>query len=653
MLFRGVTRSRLAAGFALAVTLAVLSGNGLLPGTEPSCPSPLLRRYPELWSASPSRAAGEFEGESSRELSFLAASLGRTKGAPPVEPVSGDWRDVLRARIERGSTDPFSRRTASAGWVTSVDLWFHAPWIPDEREYPVAWALREATDPDATSVLLRVAGDRELAVGIRWDAMVALARPTDDGTYAGLVELALDREAPDRLRMGLLRRLDRFGRDPDRRLHALLYRPQTSVSRAAACGLALAGDPEALELVVDGLRHWRRDDSLEVHPALRAIACVAGDDPAFLSELAGRSSLFAAVTSKDERRTREAFHRDLGPRSDQPDAELLDIADAFANWIRTTYPDRSTAFSRAWEKCSEEAERRAAEFAPVREMPDEELDTATVAGTLLSGRPAAWLRLLLLSELVRQETEGLDDPRDVVAVLSRHLHRGGNAGTFASLSDLGEVLHGGGGNCVGLTAVYLAVGECLGLPLRAVQSPGHVFVRYDDGRIRFNVETTAGGELRMESDYWEISPELAVPEALRDGTSFLRDLTTREFLAIVETNFVMSYLGRREFDAADQVCREVLRLAPDHVLTQLVAARVSGQWPITREDEALEHLRRAEGLRPFCPWEVRIAVDVLLGLDRPQEALDLVDRCGRKIGDPPVLDELRERCRQASNEGAR
>ena len=49
------------------------------------------------------------------------------------------------------------------------------------------------------------------------------------------------------------------------------------------------------------------------------------------------------------------------------------------------------------------------------------------------------------------------------------------------------------GYCLSLSVLYLSIGERLGLPLYGVVVPGHFFVRYDDGRVRFNIETTSKG----------------------------------------------------------------------------------------------------------------------------------------------------------------
>ncbi|MCJ7728327.1 MAG: tetratricopeptide repeat protein [Sedimentisphaerales bacterium] len=57
------------------------------------------------------------------------------------------------------------------------------------------------------------------------------------------------------------------------------------------------------------------------------------------------------------------------------------------------------------------------------------------------------------------------------------------------------------GYCLSLSILYLAIGERLGLPLYGVVVPGHFFVRYDDGQLRFNIETTSKGGTASDDDY--------------------------------------------------------------------------------------------------------------------------------------------------------
>jgi tetratricopeptide (TPR) repeat protein len=64
-----------------------------------------------------------------------------------------------------------------------------------------------------------------------------------------------------------------------------------------------------------------------------------------------------------------------------------------------------------------------------------------------------------------------------------------------------RVLKNKRGICVSLSLLYLMLAEKLGLPIYPVFMPRHVFVRYDDGRTRINIETTAQGARADDSYY--------------------------------------------------------------------------------------------------------------------------------------------------------
>ena len=57
------------------------------------------------------------------------------------------------------------------------------------------------------------------------------------------------------------------------------------------------------------------------------------------------------------------------------------------------------------------------------------------------------------------------------------------------------------GYCLSLSVLYLAIGERLGMPLQGVVVPGHFFVRYESGQIRFNIETTSKGAILSDDHY--------------------------------------------------------------------------------------------------------------------------------------------------------
>jgi tetratricopeptide (TPR) repeat protein len=101
--------------------------------------------------------------------------------------------------------------------------------------------------------------------------------------------------------------------------------------------------------------------------------------------------------------------------------------------------------------------------------------------------------------------------------------------------------------------------ERFDLPIYAVATPSHVFLRYDDGRTRINIETQQGGANIPDEQYIR---EQKIPEdSIRRGV-FMRNLTTEEFLAQVHNNLGVVYSELKEYDAAAKEYEAALELDP-------------------------------------------------------------------------------------------
>jgi regulator of sirC expression with transglutaminase-like and TPR domain len=103
---------------------------------------------------------------------------------------------------------------------------------------------------------------------------------------------------------------------------------------------------------------------------------------------------------------------------------------------------------------------------------------------------------------------------------------------------LPSVLANRKGSCVGLGALYLAVGEWLGIPLVGVLVPGHFFVRTTGAHPR-NVELLRRGEALADAWYIEKYGPWATP-----SPEYLRALTVFEVVGVHWFN-VGNELGRR------------------------------------------------------------------------------------------------------------
>jgi tetratricopeptide (TPR) repeat protein len=97
------------------------------------------------------------------------------------------------------------------------------------------------------------------------------------------------------------------------------------------------------------------------------------------------------------------------------------------------------------------------------------------------------------------------------------------------------------GYCLSLSILYLAIGERLGLDLYGVVVPGHFFVRYERGRVRFNIETTSNGASPTDEHY---IVKFNVPDGGRDSI-YMKNLTKRQTLGCFFNNLgnVYSEIG--------------------------------------------------------------------------------------------------------------
>ena len=94
------------------------------------------------------------------------------------------------------------------------------------------------------------------------------------------------------------------------------------------------------------------------------------------------------------------------------------------------------------------------------------------------------------------------------------------------------------GVCLGVTALYLAIAQRLDLPLEIITPPGHIYVRYNDGKQLINIETTARG-VNMPSESY-----------LGVNTRRLELRTLKEVVGMTHVNQASVYLHNEHFAKA-------------------------------------------------------------------------------------------------------
>jgi hypothetical protein len=129
------------------------------------------------------------------------------------------------------------------------------------------------------------------------------------------------------------------------------------------------------------------------------------------------------------------------------------------------------------------------------------------------------------------------------------------------------------GTCSSLPVLHVAVGRRLGYPLKLVATKGHLFVRWEDERERFNVEVTGQGLNRFEDDYYRRWP-VAVTEAEVRSEGYLKSMTPTEELAafLCIRGLCWQEAGNAQL-AAESFCAAA-RLAPGVRSYQMMLARL-------------------------------------------------------------------------------
>jgi tetratricopeptide (TPR) repeat protein len=100
---------------------------------------------------------------------------------------------------------------------------------------------------------------------------------------------------------------------------------------------------------------------------------------------------------------------------------------------------------------------------------------------------------------------------------------------------LNKVIDQRKGNCIGLSILYLSIAERLGLPLSGVNVPEHIFVRYDDGEQKINIETGHKGMSLSDSFYVSHSIERFDEKSVEHGC-YLQNLNTKEVVSNILLN---------------------------------------------------------------------------------------------------------------------
>jgi tetratricopeptide (TPR) repeat protein len=122
---------------------------------------------------------------------------------------------------------------------------------------------------------------------------------------------------------------------------------------------------------------------------------------------------------------------------------------------------------------------------------------------------------------------------------------------------LHSVLDNKRGYCLSLSVLYLSLAERLGIPLYGVVAPGHFFVRYDDGRVRFNIETTGKGGSASDEHYIK---KFGVPRVR--GGIYMQNLNKMQTLGCFFNNLGNSYVDVGKVEQAQVALERAVEINP-------------------------------------------------------------------------------------------
>ncbi len=216
---------------------------------------------------------------------------------------------------------------------------------------------------------------------------------------------------------------------------------------------------------------------------------------------------------------------------------------------------------------------RATNIEEVLALPNEEINLATAIAILYKEWDVSFDVTGFFDEIGRMALEigarisPEDNPEQRVSIINYYLFEE-KGYSYAGGSDLvvigkktpTQVIRSKKGDCVGLSLLYLVIVERLGLPFfHGVMVPEHVFVRYDNGEKRINIEPTVRG-WEYEDNYYE--KEYNLYPAYQNDDLYLRNLSKREVLGVFLSSLGIAYGSKEMFDKAIVELKRALEINP-------------------------------------------------------------------------------------------
>ena len=203
---------------------------------------------------------------------------------------------------------------------------------------------------------------------------------------------------------------------------------------------------------------------------------------------------------------------------------------------------------------------------------------------------------------IEVRVKNTDNPKEIIGIINDYLFieyqiQSDSAVVIDNLLP-DRVLENRKGHCVGLSLLYLALGERLHMPLYAKTVPFHMYVCYDDGYTKFNIETTMKGFDCPDSYYSYYYPCPAEHQTIKK-------LSKRE--AIGSFLKSLGYYLRQSQNVLD-IQKKALLLYPDSEAIHTITGHIL--WKLNKPKEAKRHLLKSIKLDPTS-WQAYLGISNL------------------------------------------
>lgn len=154
-------------------------------------------------------------------------------------------------------------------------------------------------------------------------------------------------------------------------------------------------------------------------------------------------------------------------------------------------------------------------LAKIEALPDNEINLGETALVFAKRRyPRLNVKKYLtkldtMADEIKAQIGYKKDPEEIIKIINSYLFEKKKLTPLFAVRNrdelleqpyLNRVLDSMNGFCFGLSTLYLALAERIHLPIYGVRAHNHCFVRYDDGIIKRNIETLAGGSMLSQDE---------------------------------------------------------------------------------------------------------------------------------------------------------